>query len=277
MNPGPRSIRVLVADDEPLARRGIEQLLAAHPDCRIVAACRDGRETVRALRTARPDIAFLDIQMPGLDGFEALDSVGAAAAPVVIFVTAYDEFAVRAFEERALDYLLKPVSQERFDRALERARTRLESDDALRLTRELAAFIGGPGPRAHATTSPPRTQAAPADANGTTHAPRVVVRTGTGELVLDDDEIDWIEALDYCAAVHAGGRRHVIRESLTSLERRLDARRFVRIHRSAIVRIARVRELRTSAPDSLVILRDGTKLPVSRRRRERVAAVIRAR
>jgi two-component system LytT family response regulator len=264
MKPEAQPIRVLLADDEPLARRGMEQLLAAHADCRIVAACRDGRETLRALRTARPDVAFLDIQMPGLDGFSVLQAVGQAAPPVIVFVTAYDEFAVRAFEARALDYLLKPVSQPRFDRALERVRERLRADHALRLTLEIASFLGSAGGRGPAARPNP--------------ASAFVVPTPTGDLVLDAAEIDWIKAEDYCAAVHTAGRRHVIRESLNSLEQRLDPASFVRVHRSAIVRLDRIRELRSDGPGGgFLILRDGTRLPVSRRRRERVAALVRRR
>jgi two-component system LytT family response regulator len=246
----------------------MEQLLASHADCQVVAACRNGRETVRALRSARPDVAFLDIQMPGLDGFRVLEFIDDGAVPIIVFVTAYDEFAVRAFEERALDYLLKPVSQSRFDRALERVRERLRAEHALRLTHQLTSLLSADAAVTAARAvgaSAPRTQA-------------LVVPTSMGDLVLDSSEIDWIQAEDYCAAVHAGGRRHLIRESLTSLECRLDPARFVRVHRSAIVRLDRVRELRASgAGRAVVILRDGTRLPVSRRRRSRVAAVIRGR
>lgn len=256
-------IRVLLADDEPLARRGMEQLLESHADCQIVAACRNGREAVRALQTARPDVAFLDIQMPGLDGFRVLENLDPAAIPVIIFVTAYDEFAVRAFEQRALDYLLKPVSQTRFDHALDRVRERLQADRALRMTRDLAALFS--------------TDANPGAAARPRSAGVVIVPTPTGDLVVEAEEIDWIRAQDYCAVVHAGGRRHVIRESLASLERRLDSG-FVRIHRSAIVRLGRIRELRTTpAGSGVVLLRDGTRLPVSRRRRARVAAMLRSR
>jgi len=263
---GETPIRVLFADDEPLARRGMEQLLAGHADCIIVAACRNGRETLRALRTAQPDVAFLDIHMPGLDGFQVLQSIEAGMAPVLVFVTAFDEFAVRAFEQHALDYLLKPVSQERFDITMARIRERLRLEHAGRLTRQLAEFLGDDAART--VWRLPATHAAQA----------FVVPTPSGDLVLDPDEIDWIQAQDYCAAVHAGGRRHVIRESLHSLERRLDPDHFVRVHRSAIVRIDRVRELRpTGTGGGLVVLRDGTRLPVSRRRRERVAARIRRR
>lgn len=224
-------IRVLIADDEPLARRGIEQLLAKHTDCRIVAWCRNGPETVRALNTGGVDVAFLDINMPGLNGFDVLKVVD--AKPFIVFVTAYDEYAVRAFEERALDYLLKPAQQARFDDALQRVRERLRT----------------------------RIQ------------PVLTVTTNTGELVLDVGEVDWIEAADYCAAVHAAGRRHLIRESLNSLEMRLDAGRFVRVHRGAIVRVDHIRELR----GDVIVLRDGTSVPVSRRRRSRVADAIKRR
>ena len=235
------SIRVLIADDEPLARRGLEQLLAPHVDCQVVAACRNGRETVRALHSARPDVAFLDIQMPGLGGFDVLQQT-TEPRPIVVFVTAYDEFAVRAFEEKALDYLLKPVNQTRFDRALDRVREQLRARTALR----------------HAQS--------PA---------RLVVPTSTGELMLDSAEIDWIQAEDYCAAVHARGRRHLIRESLNSLEQRLDQARFVRVHRSAIVRLDAIRELRAAPGGTMLVLQNGTLVPLSRRRRERVSALLR--
>ena len=251
-------LKVLIADDEPLARRGLEQLLAAHPDCVIVAKCRNGRETVRALRTLQPDAAILDIQMPGLDGFEVLNALSLEHPPVVVFATAYDEFAVRAFEAHALDYLLKPISQQRFDVALARIRERLRARDALRITDRLAAFLGG------AATAPAR--------NGRA----VIVTTGPVELVLNADEIHWIEAEDYYAAVHALGKRHLVRESLSSLERRLDPHYFVRVHRSAIVPLHRIRELKESPGGWVVVLRDGTEIPVSRRRRERVRELLRS-
>jgi len=234
-------IRVVIADDEPLARRGIEQLLARHHDCVIVASCRNGREALRALREARPDVAFLDIQMPGLGGFDVLREARGGSVPSIVFVTAHDEFAVRAFEERALDYLLKPVAQSRFDEAIARVRERRRSDAA-----------------AHPSAAP------------------LVVPHADGELVLRPEEIDWIEAVDYCAAIHAGGRRYVVRESLASLEARLGPAGFIRVHRSAIVRVDRIRELRTGdAGPAALVLRDGTRIPVSRRRRERVAVAMR--
>ena len=255
-------IKVLIADDEPLARRGLQQVLAMHPDCRIVAECRNGKEAVRALRSLRPDVAFLDIQMPGLDGFEVMEAVAGESPPSVVLVTAYDEFAVRAFEAHALDYLLKPVSQERFDLAMSRVRDQLASRGAVDLNRQLLAYFQGVQPAV----------------NGKPAARRIVVPTATGELMLDPAEIDWIAADDYYAVIHALGQRHFIRESLASLEQRLAAEQFVRAHRSAIVRLDRVRELRSTENGQVVlILRDGTEIPVSRRRREQVATRLRSR
>jgi two-component system, LytTR family, response regulator len=222
-------IRVLIADDEPLARRGLEQLLASHADAEIVATCRNGPETVRALMSGGVDVALLDIQMPGLSGFDVLGLVG--HRPIVVFVTAFDEFAVRAFEERALDYLLKPVQQRRFDEMMQRVRAQLQRRSGAILT----------------------------------------VPTATGELLLDANEVDWIEAADYCAIIYSRGVRYVVRESLKSLEHRLDRDNFIRVHRGAIVRAQQVREVRRDG----VVLRDGTEVPISRRRREQVLARLR--
>jgi two-component system, LytTR family, response regulator len=254
-------IRAVIADDEPLARRGIRQLLAAHRDVIVVAEARNGRETVRALRDLKPDLLFLDVQMPELDGFGVLREHGTERMPAVIFVTAYDEFAVRAFEAHALDYLVKPVEEARFADALERTRRRLRSDEALELARKLSALLETREPRSG--TNPVAVQ-------------RLLVPTSAGDLVLDANEIDWIEAEDYYAAIHARGRRHLIRESLASLEQRLDSDRFVRVHRSAIIQIDRIRELRNEpAGETVLVLRDGTRIPVSRRRREQVAGLLR--
>ena len=246
-------IRAIIADDEPLARRGIRQLLGPYPDITIVAETRNGHETVRALRQLAPDLLFLDVQMPELDGFGVLREIGAKAMPAVIFVTAYDEFAVRAFEAHALDYLVKPLEVARFAEALEHMRERLRSARAVDLSRKLAGLL--------ATRERERL--------------RIVVPTRTGDLVFAADEIDWIEADDYYAAIHARGGRHLIRESLASLEQRLDRDRFVRAHRSAIVNIDRVRELRDEKGETILLLQTGVRVPVSRRRRAQVAKLIR--
>ena len=248
-------IRAVIADDEPLARRGIRQLLTPYPDVEVIAEARNGRETVRALRELQPDLLFLDVQMPDLDGFGVLREVGAKNMPAVIFVTAFDEFAVRAFETHALDYLVKPLQEERFAQALEHMRAHMRSMKAVSLTRQLSALL---------------------EAREKDRArQRIVVSTTTGDLVIEADEIDWIEADDYYAAIHAGKNTHLIRESLASLEQRLDVEQFVRAHRSAIVKIDRVRELRSDAGETSLILRNGVRIPVSRRRRARVVHSLR--
>ena len=258
-----RDIRALIADDEPLARRGIRQLLEAHEDVRVIGECRDGRETLRALQTQAPDLLFLDVQMPEVDGFGVLRAHGPERMPAVIFVTAYDEFAVQAFETHALDYLVKPVNDARFAAALSRVRERMRSADALELARRLGALL---------ETSSTRETGSVGDHH---RMRRLLVPTPAGDLLLDVDEIDWIQAEDYYAAVHARGRRHLVRESLNMLEARLDPTRFVRVHRSAIVSVDRVRELRAAHGESVLVLRDGTRVPVSRRRREQVATLLR--
>jgi two-component system LytT family response regulator len=227
-------IRIVIVDDEPLARRGIRQLLAPHDDVEIAGEARNGREAVRILKTLTPDLVFLDVQMPELDAFEVLRRLEPKNRPAVIFVTAHDTFAVNAFESHALDYLVKPVNERRFNDALDRARERLRSRQP-------------------------------------EHARRLVIATSAADVIVDVDEVVWIEAEDYYAAIYARGRRHLLRESLASLASRLDPERFVRVHRSAIVNLGQVREI----ADSLIVLRDGTRLPLSRRRREQVAEAIR--
>src|SRR6266851_886563 len=240
-------IRAIIADDEPLARRVIRQMLVGHADISVIAEARNGHETVGALRELKPDLVFLDIQMPGLDGFEVLRTIGAKHMPVVIFVTAHDEFAVRAFDAHALDYLVKPVRQARFAEALERMRKRQRSEGALELSRKLSSLLE--------TRDKERLKQ------------RIVVPTLTGQQIIDAEEIDWIEADNYYAAIHARDRRHLVRESLASLALRLDATHFVRVHRSAIVNIDRVKEVRNNGGEIVLLLEHGIFVPVSRRRR----------
>jgi two-component system, LytTR family, response regulator len=252
-------IATLIVDDEPPARRGIRQLLEAHPDFRVVGECRDGREALLALRVLEPDLVFLDIQMPELDGFGVVRAHGPERMPPVVFVTAYDQFAVRAFEAHALDYLVKPLNRSRFDLAVARVRERRELIGARDLSRHLSTLLAS----CAAEIAP---------------VARIAVPRSGGALMLALDAIDWIEAVDYLTRIHAGGEGHLLRESLASLERRLDARQFVRVHRSAIVRIDRVHELRAESEGQLsIVLTNGTQLPVSRRRRARVRATLTAR
>ncbi len=248
-------IRVLIVDDEPLARRGIRQLLESHAEFVVAGEARNGREALRLLQTLGPDLVFLDIQMPGLDGFGVVRSFGVERMPDVVFVTAFDEFAVRAFEAQALDYLVKPVSEARFRTTIGRVKARLRVADQLDLARRLTALLGLETP-------------VDAESRGRAGPPRIAVPTDGGELLLDPGEIDWIKAEDYYAGIHSSGRRYRVREPLTSLEARLDRARFVRVHRSAIVALDQIREFRAaqSGVGSEVVLRDGTCLPVSRRR-----------
>ncbi|HEV8366561.1 MAG TPA: LytTR family DNA-binding domain-containing protein [Pyrinomonadaceae bacterium] len=206
------------------------------------------------MRELKPDLLFLDVQMAEMDGFDVVREIGAKHMPAVIFVTVYDEFAVRAFDAQALDYLVKPLEIARFAQALDRMRQQLRSAEALDVSRKLAELL--------AAREQERVKQ------------RIVVPTSTGELILDVDEIDWIEADDYYAAVHARAGRHLIRESLTSLEQRLDRSQFLRTHRSAIVNVDRVCELRKEAGEAFLILRNGVRIPVSRRRRPRVTRLL---
>ena len=259
-----REIRALVVDDEPLARRGIRQLLAPYRDFVVAGECGNGRQALRALATERPDLVFLDIRMPGLDGLEVVRLHGPQNMPLTVFVTAHDEFAVGAFEAQALDYLVKPLSETRFRATIERVREKLRVHDAVALAARLTALLGRPPAGTATSRTPP--------------GGRIAVPTADGTLLLDQAEIDWIEADDDCAKIRASGKRHRVRESLTALEARLDPARFARIHRSTIVRLDHVRELRAAGDDgeATLVLRDGTALPVSRRRLPEVRALLRA-
>jgi len=242
-------LRVVLADDEPLGRLALRQLLARHSDLALVGEACDGRDAVALVEDERPDVVLLDVQMPELDGFGVIAEL--AAPPPTIFITAHDSFAVRAFEAHALDYLLKPVAEQRFDAAIARVRRELANYRAGELGRRMSALIADVG-RAPAPRKP---------------LERLVARLGDRSSVISVDELDWIEAQDYCAALHVGAAVHVIRQSLSALEAQLDPARFVRIHRGALVNVARIRELQHGA-ELVVVLDGGARLPVSRRRRE---------
>src|SRR5581483_8633211 len=239
-------IRVLVVDDEPLSRRALLQLIAEHPDLRPIGECRDGQEALRALAALEPDLVFLDVQMPGLDGFEVVREWGVERMPPVVFVTAYDEFAVKAFTVHAIDYLMKPVTSERFAVAADYARRRVGEARDLTFTRRLAALV-------------------------TPAVRRLAVRIGNRDILVPCDDIQCIRSDDVYARVSVGEREYVIRESLASIAQRLDAGRFVRIHRTAIVNTAYVRELKTLPNgERVAVLASGAALPIGRRRREEV-------
>jgi two-component system LytT family response regulator len=253
-------LKVAIADDEPTARATLRLLLARHPDVTLVAECPDGASAVEEVRARRPDLLFLDVQMPERDGFGVLAALAPEETPAVVFVTAYDAHALRAFEVRALDYLLKPFTDERFEEALERARRDIATHGLAELGRRVRGLLDG---------------GAPGPASGG-EAPRRLLVTETGRtLVVNIEEIDWIEAADYCVELHVGRRVHVLRRTLQDLETELDPARFVRIHRSAIVNVARVRQIRTHAKgDAFLDLEDGTELRVSRGHRETLLAAL---
>jgi two-component system LytT family response regulator len=233
--------KVLVADDEPAARRGVRQLLAPFPEFTIIGECRDGREVLAALDASTPDVLFLDIQMPEVDGFEVIRRRNPDRMPAVVFLTAYDQFAIRAFEAEALDYLVKPVSGARFATTIKR------------LSKRLLAGVDAPDKH------------------------RIVVSTARGALILPLREIDWIEAADNYARLWVGGRSYLLRESLAQLEHRIGAHGFARAHRQALVRMEGVRALQLNAGgDSSAILSCGAKVPISRRRRAAFVAALRA-
>lgn len=246
------ALRVIVVDDEPLARPGVADLVRRDPELAVVAECGDGRSAVEAIRRLRPDLVLLDVQMPELDGFEVLRELGSAALPAIIFITAYDQFAVRAFEVHALDYLVKPFDDSRFYEAMARAKATARDGDTAELSRRLSGLVD------QLTGATGQTQL----------VDRIVVKSGGNIRFVRTQDLDWIEAADYCVKLHAGGKTHVIRESLQTLEQRLDPQRFFRVHRSAIVNLDRVRELEPYLKgDHLVVLQDGTKLKLSRSRR----------
>jgi two-component system LytT family response regulator len=242
-------LRVLIVDDEAPARRRIRRLVSSERDVAVAGECSDGAAAVEAIGSIQPDLVFLDVQMPELDGFEVVRQLDPSALPAVVFVTAFDQYAIRAFDVHAIDYLLKPFSRQRFLLALSRARERIH---ARRSDTSLVSLIQSMRDR-------PR------------YLSRVPVKSNGRIVVVDLRTVDWIEAADNYVRLHAGPREHVMRETLASLERRLDPEVFARIHRSTIVRVDRILELHpASHGDMDVVLRDGTTLSLSRTWRERV-------
>ena len=257
-------IRVLLVDDEPLANAGLRALLHPHQDFEIVGESLSGRDAVREIARLSPDLVFLDVQMPRLGGFGVLREVMAVPGcrlPGVIFVTGYDEFAVNAFEVQALDYLLKPVAEDRFRRALARVRQLRTADAA----RERAADLEG---RIRALLEEISGNSTAVAAPAPVYRERLMVSSGARATLIEVDSIDWIGASDYCAELHVGGTCHLIRESVTALEAELDPLRFLRVHRSAIVNLGRVAGIRRRAMRGLdLVLTSGARVPVARSRK----------
>jgi two-component system LytT family response regulator len=248
-------IRTIIVDDEPWARAKISSLLNSESDFEVVRSCAGGGEAVEAILTIEPDLVFLDVQMPGIDGFGVVDMVGVETMPLTIFATAYDTHALRAFDAQALDYLLKPFDEERFRRSLERVRKELRSNPGH--TSRLQALLE--------TARSPRT-----------FLQRIAVKSRGRVVFLKTSEIDWLEGSGNYVTLHVQQDTYLLRESLIALERKLDPAQFIRLHRSAIVNIDRIKELAPwSGGEQAVFLQDGTQLTIGRVFRDRITALLR--
>ena len=248
-------IRTLIVDDEPLARKKILTFLAGEKDIEICAECANGLEAVDAIRNYNPDLLFLDIQMPEMDGFEVIRSFEAATLPCVIFVTAYDQYAIQAFENHALDYLLKPYNRERFLTALNRARDILHNKQLQNVNEHLLRLL---------------TQLE----NPKKYTERIVIKSSQRIFFLPVTEIDWLGAAGNYVEIHSGKETHLIRDTLSHLETTLDPNQFIRIHRSAMVNINRIQEIQPDCSDYLLILKTGHKISMSRNYKEKFTKII---
>jgi two-component system, LytTR family, response regulator len=250
-------IRALIVDDEPLAREGMRLHLGEHSEIEVIGESDDGATAVMMIRDVKPDLVFLDVQMSGLDGFGVLRAIGTEHMPIVVFVTAYDQFALQAFEAHAIDYLLKPIDPDRLDTALERVRNQLEGQarrDRDDRVLSLLSQVGGQ----------PR------------FIERLVTRSDGKIRIIRVDDIDYIEAAGNYAKIHVGGKMHLVREGMNSLESKLDPAKFLRVHRSVIVRIDRIKELESLYQgDYVVVLHDGTRLTTGRKYRDAIQEFIR--
>lgn len=273
-------IRTLIVDDEPLARDGIRVLLENDPEIEIVGECADGEQAIAAIEEASPDLVFLDVQMPERNGFETLRGLEVDSPPFVVFVTAYDQYAVEAFEVHALDYVLKPFDDDRFLAAVARAKGEIRQQRDSEFTSRVAEMLaqrerdregfGRTAPKSGDAENGARSQGSPAqDEDG--FLKRLVVKRAGRVFFVDVGRVDWFEAADYYVRLHVGDDRHLLRITMKELERTLDPGRFIRIHRSHIVRIDVIRELQPYFHgEYVVILEDGTKLPLSRSRRKKL-------
>ena len=246
-----KKIRTVIVDDEELARQVLRELTAAHPEIEIVAECANGFEAVKAVTELKPDLLFLDIQMPKLDGFEVLELIGSDMA--IVFATAYDEYALKAFEVHAVDYLLKPFGADRFEKALQHARERIGSPEPKANVTEVARDARGPGQ----------------------YLDRLVVRDGSRVHIIPASKLDFVEAQDDYVALASEGHKYLKQQTIASLESALDPKQFLRVHRSYIVNLERVDRIEPYGKDSkIAILRDNSRLPVSRSGYERLRQVL---
>ena len=249
------TIRTLIVDDEPLARNRIRTFLENERDVEVVAECASGREAILEIETKMPELLFLDIKMPGLDGFGVVEEVGPQNMPATVFVTAYGEFALKAFECHAIDYLLKPFDRARFRSALQQVRRRLESDSNAAISRRMEALVDDLSGQAR-------------------YVERLVVKSSRRLVLLKVETVDWFDAAGNYVRLNANGKQYLVREKISDLERKLDPKMFLRIHRSTIVNIEAIREIRPlQHGEGLVVLTDGQQLSLSRSYREKLAGI----
>jgi two-component system LytT family response regulator len=247
-----QQIRTIIVDDEPLACRRVQRLLRPDEEIHVLGLCTNGEQAVQAIHHHRPQLLFLDIQMPGMDGFEVLDAIDKNNLPQIIFITAYDRYAIQAFEVHAVDYLLKPFDRERFEKALARAKEMIRHSEQTNISKELEAI------RDEIRLKPK-------------YLDRLVIKTGGRIYFLKSQQIDWIEAQGKYVAIHCGKESHLLREGISSVEADLDSQKFVRIHRSTIVNIEKIKELQPwFHGDCKLTLQDGTQLTLSRHYRQRL-------
>jgi two-component system LytT family response regulator len=253
-------VRTIIADDERLARQKLLILLDAEPQVKVVAECQDGRQTVSAIREFRPDLLLLDIQMPDLDGFQVLGEISPEDMPVVIFTSAYDQYAIRAFEANALDYLLKPFDQERLHHAVERARSQLRKTRDRELTNRILSLLS-------------QVQSAALPASETDR--RLAIRANGRVVFLDLESIDWVEAAANYVRLNVGKESYLFRETISRISERLDTNRFVRIHRSTIVNVSKIKELiPVNSGEYVVVLKSGRELSCSRGYRSALQGIV---
>lgn len=248
-------LKTLIVDDEPLARDLLSLLLADHADVEVVAKCENGQKALSYIQSKPVDLIFLDVQMPEMGGFDMVEQVGLQCLPPTIFVTAFHEHAVRAFDVHAIDYLTKPVDAERLARSLERVREKIAAKAALLTQEQLSAVLSG----------------LRSSEESKSYSPRFLVKDGEKEILLPAEKIDWIEAAAYYCCLHTNGHRYMLRETITDLSDKLDPRQFVRIHRSSIVNLDHIREIyREGHADGSVVLMDGQKLRMSKVGRQKL-------
>jgi two-component system LytT family response regulator len=258
-------IRTLIVDDEPLARRNLRLLLQNDPEIEILGEASSGRQALALIRKHSPDLVFLDIQMPELDGFGVLESIEAEHLPAIVFVTAFDQYALKAFDFHALDYLLKPFDDARFEKALRRAKLQVEQREFKNLSERLVALLAG----REAKLIEPSRQAP--------YLSRLLIKSAGRVFFLKTDEIDYVKAEDYYVKLQVGRKGHLLRETMNEMESKLDPAKFLRIHRSTIVNIERIRELQPHFNgEYIVVLHDGSEHKLSRTRREQLQTLLKS-